>query len=151
MPDRIEKKILLRVPRPRVWRAIVDRAEFGQWFRVALPPGEFKPGEQVSGHITYPGYEHLMMRVAVESVEPQRLLSFRWHPAAVEPNVDYEKEPSTLVSFVLSDAEDGTLLSVVESGFDKLPASRRNEAWRMNDSGWTEQMKNIENHVAKTS
>ncbi len=147
MSDSIEKKILLRAPRSRVWRALVDRTEFGQWFGVRLPPGPFTPGETVSGKITYPGYEHLLMTVIVESVEPERRLSYRWHPNAVDPDTDYSKEPMTLVSFTLTDATGGTLLTLVESGFDQIPPARRGEAYRMNDGGWAEQMKNIERHV----
>jgi uncharacterized protein YndB with AHSA1/START domain len=148
MPDRIEKNVLLRAKRSRVWRALVDRTEFGDWFVVRLPAGKFAAGEEVSGTITSPGYEHLVMTVVVERVDPERLLSFRWHPYAIDPNADYAAEPMTLVSFTLSDAEGGTLLSVVESDFDRIPLARREEAWRMNDNGWAAQMKNIERHVA---
>ena len=148
--DRIEKKILLRASRERVWRALVDRTEFGEWFGVRLPAGTFSAGETVAGNITYPGYEHLVMTVDVETVEPQQVLSYRWHPYAIDPSVDYSGEPPTLVTFTLSDAEGGTLLSVVESGFDQIPLARRDEAWRMNEGGWTEQMQNIERHVTRS-
>src|SRR3569833_1209938 len=126
--DRIHKQVVLRAPRTRVWRALVDKTEFGSWFRVALPAGEFSEGATVEGQITYPGYTHLTMRVTVEQVEPEQRLSFRWHPGAVEPNVDYEQEPTALVVFELSDTSEGTLLTVDESGFDALPAERRAEA-----------------------
>ncbi len=147
MTDRIEKQILLRAPRARVWRAIVDKGEFGTWFRVKFPAGKFVAGEKVSGKITYPGYEHLTMDIQVVEVEPERRLSYRWHPNAVDPNVDFASEPTTLVTFTLEDAEGGTMLTLVESGFEKIPLDRRAEAIRGNDKGWTEQMKNIERHV----
>jgi uncharacterized protein YndB with AHSA1/START domain len=147
MTDRIEKKILLKAPRSRVWRAIVDRAEFGTWFGVSFPAGHFAKGEKVKGKITYPGYEHLVMEVDVAEVEPERRLAFRWHPNAVDPNADYSAEPTTLVTFTLHDADGGTMLTLVESGFDKIPLHRRAEAIRSNEGGWTEQMRNIERHV----
>ncbi len=146
--DRIEKRIELKASVGRVWRAITDYKEFGQWFRVNLE-SPFTPGEPTRGHITYPGYEHLIMEVVVQRIEPERLFSFYWHPYAVDPYVDYSTEPSTLVEFKLEPVASGTLLTVTESGFDSLPASRRDEAFRMNDGGWTEQMKNIETYVNK--
>ena len=148
MADRIEKRIILRAPRARVWRAIVDRSEFGEWFRVALPAGEFRAGERSRGHITHPGYEHLTMDVEVVEVEAERTLAYRWHPYAIDPNVDYSAEPTTLVTFTLADAEDGaTELTIVESGFDRIPLPRRDEAFRMNEEGWAAQLRNIESHV----
>ena len=146
--DRIERKILLKAPRSRVWRALSNAEEFGNWFGVALKGKTFATGARVKGQITYPGYEHLVFDVVIERLEPERLLSWRWHPAAVERSVDYSKEPSTVVVFELKEVEGGTLLSVVESGFDNLPPSRRLEAFRMNSGGWDEQMKNIEKNVA---
>jgi uncharacterized protein YndB with AHSA1/START domain len=148
--DRIEREILLKAPRSRVWRALSNAEEFGDWFGVALRGKTFAAGQRVQGHITYPGYEHVVWDVVIERMEPERLLSFRWHPYAVDPSVDYSKEPTTLVEFELKEVEDGTLLSVVESGFDNIPPSRRLEAFRMNSGGWDEQMKNIEKHVATT-
>jgi len=145
--DRIERSIQLRAPRARVWRALTDAAEFGTWFRVKLN-GSFAVGKRVTGHVTYPGYEHITFEVNVERMEAEKLFSFRWHPAAVDPKVDYSKEPTTLVEFRLTDAPGGTALSVVESGFDALPPSRRDEAFRMNSGGWEIQMQNIEQHVA---
>ena len=146
--DCIERKVLLKAPRSRVWRALSNAEEFGDWFGAAFKGKVFAAGQRVQGNITYPGYEHLVLDVLIERMEPQRLLSFRWHPAAVERSVDYSKEPTTLVVFELQEAEGGTMLSLVESGFDKIPPSRREEAFRMNSGGWTEQMKNIEKHVA---
>ena len=145
--DRIEKKIVLGAPRSRVWRAIANVEEFNTWFGVKLE-GKFAPGARVTGKITTPGYDHLTMDVTVEKVEPERLFSLRWHPYAIDPKVDYSGEPTTLVEFRLEDVAGGTQLTVVESGFDKIPADRRAEALRMNEGGWAEQLKNIERHVA---
>ncbi|HEX4845343.1 MAG TPA: SRPBCC family protein [Geothrix sp.] len=145
--DRIEKQILLRAPQARVWRALTDAGEFGEWFRVKLE-GPFVPGGRTTGQITYPGYEHLRMEVLVERMEAESLFAFRWHPAAVDPAVDYSCEPSTLVEFRLEAVAEGTLLRLVESGFDQLPAEQREEAYHRNDGGWTEQMGNIQRHVA---
>ncbi|WP_168793840.1 SRPBCC family protein [Paraburkholderia aromaticivorans] len=147
--DRIEKQILLKAPRSRVWRALSNAEEFGNWFGVNLTGKQFVAGQSVQGNITYPGYEYLVMDVHVERVEPEHHLSWRWHPAAVDVTVDYSPEPTTLVVFELTEVESGTLLRVVESGFDQLPAGRREEAFRMNSGGWEEQMTNIEQHVAK--
>jgi uncharacterized protein YndB with AHSA1/START domain len=145
--DRIEKQVVLRAPRARVWRALTDTAEFGAWFGARLQ-GEFTPRSHVRGRITTPGYEHVTMEIEIERVEPERLLSFRWHPYAVDPKVDYAAEPTTLVEFRLEEAEGGTRLTIVESGFDRIPAGRRAEAFRMNEGGWTQQVQNIERHVA---
>ena len=147
--DRIERQILLKAPRSRVWRAVSNAEEFGNWFGVGFKGQTFAAGKNAQGNITYPGYEHLVMQIAIERLEPERLLSFRWHPYAVDTSVDYSQEPTTLVVFELQDAGDGTLLSIVESGFDKIPAARRQEAFRMNSGGWDEQMRNIEKHVAR--
>jgi uncharacterized protein YndB with AHSA1/START domain len=146
--DRIEKQIELKAPPARVWRALTDHKEFGQWFRVNLEQ-PFIVGKTTRGRITYPGYEHLVMEVVVEKMEPDRLFSFRWHPYAVDPKVDYSKEPPTLVEFRLEKTATGTLLRVSESGFDAIPASRRAEAFRMNSGGWEQQLKNIDAHVTK--
>lgn len=145
--DRIERQILLKAPRSRVWQALADAESFGQWFGVRFEGQRFVPGQATQGYITYPGYEHLLMQVEVQRVEPERLLSFHWHPYAVDPEVDYSQEAPTLVEFTLEEADGGTLLRVVESGFDRVPASRRDEAFRMNSGGWDEQMKNIERYV----
>jgi uncharacterized protein YndB with AHSA1/START domain len=146
--DRIEKKVVLRAPRARVWRAIADAEEFGKWFGVKLA-GAFVEGAAVRGRITYPGYEHLTFEAWVERIEPERYFAYRWHPYAVDPKVDYSNEPTTLVEFRLEEAEGGTMLTIVESGFDRIPAGRRAEAFRMNDGGWTQQARNLEGHVAR--
>lgn len=145
--DRIEKQVLLRAPRARVWRALTDVREFGSWFGVKMESG-FAPGAVARGQITYPGYEHLVFEATVERMEPERLLSWRWHPAPVDAAVDYSKEPTTLVTFTLDETPEGTRLTVVESGFDRIPLERRGEAFRLNEGGWTEQMQNIERHVS---
>jgi uncharacterized protein YndB with AHSA1/START domain len=146
--DRIERKILVKAPRARVWRALSNAEEFGSWFGVNLQGKVFTAGQRTQGQITYPGYEYIMFEVWIERVEPERLMSWRWHPAAVEKDVDYSAEPTTLVTFELQDAEGGTLLSVVESGFDNVPPHRRLGAFRMNSEGWDEQMQRIAKHVA---
>jgi uncharacterized protein YndB with AHSA1/START domain len=148
--DRFERKILLKAPRSRVWRALSNAEEFGAWFGVDFRGSAFVAGKAVKGRITYPGYEHLVMEVFIERIVPERLLSWRWHPAAIDTAVDYSQEPTTLVVFELEDAKDGVALSVVESGFDSIPEARRATAFRMNSSGWEEQMKNIEKHVAES-
>jgi len=144
--DRIEKQVLLRAPRARVWRALTDSAEFGAWFGVRVQ-GAFAQGARVKGQITTPGYEHVTLEIDIERIEPERLFSYRWHPYAVDAKVDYSSEPTTLVEFRLEEAKEGTRLTIVESGFDRIPAARRAEAFRMNDGGWTYQIKNIERHV----
>lgn len=145
--DRIEKQVLLRTTPARVWRALTDAKEFGTWFRVKLDDG-FAVGKRVRGKITYPGYEHLTMDVTVERMDKERLFSFRWHPAAIDPKIDYSSEPTTLVEFRLQQVAEGTLLTVIESGFDQLPASRRNDAFSRNSQGWETQMQNVARHVA---
>jgi len=147
--DRIEKQVELRATPERVWRALTDYKEFGAWFGVNLQ-SPFVPGKATRGNITHPGYEHLLMEVVVQRMEPGRLFSFHWHPYAIDPKVDYSKEPPTLVEFRLKKTSAGTLLKVAESGFDAIPAARRDEAFRMNSGGWVQQVKNIENHVTKT-
>jgi len=148
MNGRIEKRIELKAPVSRVWRALTDYREFGEWFRVKLE-GPFVPGQLSRGQITYPGYEHITMEVVVQKMEPERLFSFTWHPYGIDPKIDYSKETPTLVEFRLEEIPSGTLLLLTESGFDKIPSERRLEAFRMNDGGWTQQMKNIESHVTQ--
>ena len=146
MDDRIEKRIELKAPVSRVWRALTDYLEFGEWFRVKLD-GPFVPGEVSRGHITWPGYEHVKWEAVVQTMEPERLFSYTWHPYSIDPKIDYSKETPTLVEFRLEEAPGGTLLVLTESGFDKVPSHRRDEAYRMNEGGWSEQMKNIERYV----
>jgi uncharacterized protein YndB with AHSA1/START domain len=146
--DRIEKQVTLRAPRSRVWRAIANAEEFGAWFAVKLD-GTFVEGATISGKITHPGYEHLTMEMQVERIEAEKYFAYRWHPYAVDPTVDYSTEPTTLVEFRLEDADGGTLLTIVESGFDRIPIERRTKAFRMNDQGWAQQTGNIERHVSQ--
>lgn len=148
MSDRIEKRIELKAPVSRVWKALTDYRQFGEWFRVKLE-GPFVAGQVSRGFITWPGYEHLQWEAVVESIEPEHLFSFTWHPYAVDPGFDYSKEPPTLVEFRLEKTATGTLLLLTESGFDKIPLGRREEALRKNDGGWTQQIKNIEDYLEK--
>jgi uncharacterized protein YndB with AHSA1/START domain len=145
--DRIEKKVVLRAPRSRVWRAISTAAEFGTWFRVNLE-GVFAEGATIRGRLTHPGYEHVTMDLLIERIEPERYFSYRWHPYAIDPAVDYSAEPTTLVEFTLEETEGGTAVTIVESGFDRIPLARRAEAFRMDDQGWTGQIKNLVRYVS---
>jgi uncharacterized protein YndB with AHSA1/START domain len=144
--DRIEKEIVMRAPRSRVWRALTDAAEFGKWFGVEMKD-TFAAGARATGKITHPGYEHLTLDMTVERMEPERLFSWRWHPYAVDPKRDYSGEPTTLVECELTDVPGGTRLRIVESGFDRVPPARRAEAYRMNTDGWTIQVQNIARYV----
>jgi len=152
--NRIEKRIELKAPVSRVWQALTDFREFGQWFKVKLE-APFVPGQVSRGQITYPGYEHITWEARIDKMEPERLFSFTWpHVKSFEKSdkpAGYSSAPRTLVEFRLEPIPDsiggGTLLVLTESGFDALPADWRPEAFRRNDGGWTEQMKNIESHV----
>jgi uncharacterized protein YndB with AHSA1/START domain len=146
MEYRIEKQIELKAPKARVWRALTDHQEFGAWFGVQLER-PFVLGEVSRGQITYPGYEHLKWEARVTRMEPQSVFAFTWHPYAVDPKTDYSQETPTLVEFRLEETAAGTLLHLTESGFEKIPAARRADAFRMNDGGWTQQMQNIAQHV----
>jgi uncharacterized protein YndB with AHSA1/START domain len=148
MTDRIEKSIVIAAPVERVWRALTDHEEFGAWFRVKLD-GPFVPGETSRGRITYAGYEHLKWEAKVVAIEEPRLFAFTWHPYAVDPGKDYSDEPPTRVEFRLEPAGEGTELTVIESGFDSIPAERRDEALRMNTGGWEQQVKNVKAHAER--
>jgi uncharacterized protein YndB with AHSA1/START domain len=148
MENRIEKQIELKAPIARVWRALTDYREFGEWFRVALE-GPFVPGQPARARILHPGYEHVVMEFVVQKIDPMELFSFTWHPYAIDPKADYSGETPTLVEFHLEKTATGSRLRVTESGFENIPAYRRAEAFRMNDGGWTEQVKNIETYVAQ--
>jgi uncharacterized protein YndB with AHSA1/START domain len=147
--DRIEKRVVLRAPRSRVWRAISDAKEFGKWFRITLD-GAFAEGRTVRGRVAIPGHEHLKVEMQVERIEPERYFSYRWHPYPKDPAHDYSAEPMTLVEFTLEDVEGGggTALTIVESGFDRIPLARRAEAFRMNTDGWSGQIKNLAAYVS---
>ena len=144
---RIEKKILLQAPRTRVWRALTNAEEFGTWFGVKFE-GTFAVGKSLTGNMTIKGYEHMTMEVTVEHMHAEDHFSYRWHPFAVDPKFDYSVEPTTLVEFRLEVSGEGTMLTVAETGFDKIPAGRRDEAFRMNERGWTSQIENIKRYVA---
>jgi len=145
--DRIVKVIELDAPVSRVWRALTDHEEFGQWFRVKLD-GPFKPGAISTGRMTYPGYEHLPWLAVVERMEPERLFSFRWHDYDEKSGIDIADQPTTLVEFRLESTPRGTRLTVTESGFSAIPDPRRLEVLRSNAEGWEIQTKNIAAYVA---
>jgi uncharacterized protein YndB with AHSA1/START domain len=148
MQNRIEKSIELNAPISRVWSALTDHHKFGEWFQVKLE-GPFVPGQISRGQITHPGYEHVKWEAVVQKMEPEDFFSFTWHPYAIDPKIDYSKEPSTLVEFKLEKIPNGTLLTVSESGFENVPDNRRFEAFRMNEGGWIKQLENIEKYVAQ--
>ena len=148
--DRIEKRIVLRAPRARVWQALANAEAFGEWFGVKLK-GSFAPGARLPGEITHKGYEHVRFEITVERMEPEKLFSWRWHPHAIDPKMDYTAEPTTLVVFELEETAEGTVLTVVESGFDGIPLTRRLEAYRGNEQGWEAQMKAIERYVGQAA
>lgn len=148
--DRIEKNFDVRATRSRVWRALSDAGEFGTWFGMKLD-GPFTPGATVFGRLTIPGYDHLTLEMVVERMDPEGYFSYRWHPYAIDPSVDYTPEPMTLVEFKLEKTAGGTAVTIIESGFDRLPASRRAEAFRMNSGGWEGQSKNLARHVEAES
>jgi len=147
MKSKIEKHIELKAPQSKVWQALIDYQKFGEWFRVKID-APFEVGQKSTGHITYPGYEHLKWLATIEKIEPEHTFSLSWHPYACDTEKDYSDEPTTLVEFTLKPIDGGTLLTVVESGFEKLPADRRDEAFRMNEGGWEEQMLNIQKYVS---
>ena len=149
MTDRIEKTVVLKAPVARVWRALTDHEEFGAWFRIRLD-GPFVVGQVARGNVLYPGFEHVRWEATVQKIEAERLFAFTWHPYAVDPDKDYSGEPPTLVEFTLQPAAEGTLLRIVESGFDNIPQGRRAEAFRMNEGGWSIQAENIARHVEQS-
>ena len=146
--DRIQKSIILRAPRSRVWQALTDPNQFGQWFGTRLA-GRFAPGQTIRGPITIPKYEHLAFQVVVEQMEPERLFSWRWQPGG-NPDVN-PAEPMTLVVFELEEVPEGTRLTVTESGFDQIPVDRRSKAYRGNEAGWNGQLENITRYLAHAS
>lgn len=156
--DRIEKTILLYAPLERVWRAVSDAREFGSWFGVEFD-GSFAPGTLVTGKIvptkadaevarTQKAYEGAAFEFTVDRIEPERLISFRWHPFAIDPGVDYSSEPTTLIVFELEEKPNGTRLTITESGFDRIPLARRAKAFTMNEQGWTAQARLVEKYLA---
>ena len=148
MNESIEKQIELNAPVSRVWQALTDHRRFGEWFGVNLE-APFIPGQTSRGQITIAGYEHVKFEASVQKMEPEQFFSYTWHPYAVDPNVDYSAEHPTLVEFKLEETAKGTLLTVTESGFDKIPANRRAEAFRKNEAGWAGQLENIRKYIAE--
>jgi uncharacterized protein YndB with AHSA1/START domain len=146
--DRIEKTVVLRAPRSKVWRALTDPAQFSEWFGARLKDA-FNPGARVRGPVTSPGYEHLTMDITINQVEPERLFSWRWHPGG-DADID-PSEPMTLVVFELEEVPEGTRLKVTETGFDRIPPARRGKAYRENDEGWTGQFKNLRKYLASAA
>jgi uncharacterized protein YndB with AHSA1/START domain len=144
--DRIEKRFEVSAKRSRVWRAISDANEFGAWFGMKLDR-PFTAGATVFGRLTIPGYEHISLEMQVEQIEPEGYFSYRWHPYPMNPTVDYSVEPTTLVEFRLEETAGGTAVTITESGFDRLPSTRRAEAFRMNEAGWTGQSKKLASYV----
>ena len=148
--DRIEKSVFLRAPRSRIWNALSDSKAFGEWFGVRLD-GSFAPGAHLQGKVTHPGYENYPFEFTIDRIVPERLLSWWWHPNAVDPNMNYSAEPETHVVWELEDAPGGTTVKVVESGFDAIPVSRRAKAYEGNEKGWTMQMESIERYLEKAA
>lgn len=144
--DRIEKQIDLKAPVSRVWRAITDHREFGEWFRTRVE-APFVVGRTVRGQVLHPGYEHVTVVITPAEIVPETLFSYHWHPNALDMTVDYSSETPTLVEFRLEAIAEGTRLVIVESGFDQLPAHRRDAAFRGNSNGWAGQITNIERYV----
>ena len=147
---RFEKEILLKAPQHRVWLALTDARQFGAWFKARIDT-PFAAGKSVTGKITAPGFEHIALQLTVERLRPERLFCFRWHPYAIDPDVDYSGEATTLVEFMLDDVQGQTLLTVAESGFDQLPAARQSEAYQMQSKGWAQQLENIQAYLRDNS
>ncbi len=150
MDDRIEKHIELKAPVSRVWRALTDHNEFGAWFRARLD-GPFEIGKATRGPSTYPGYEHVQFEIVVTRLEPERLFAFTWGPYAADPKDESFNDPPTTVEFTLEASAGGTLLRLVEQGYDKFPSDRRSIVFRDNEGGWAIQMENISRHVEHAS
>ncbi len=159
--DRIEKKIHLRAPRKRVWRALTEPKEFGRWFGMKFD-GPFTPGVRVRGTLVatevdpevaklQKEFEGLPFEITIERIEPERLFSFRWHPNAIERGVDYSAEPTTLIVFDLEEVANGVMLTVTESGFDRIPLARRATAFTANEEGWTMVVKLIEKYLEQAA
>ncbi len=156
---RIQKKIFLRASRSRVWHAIAEPKEFGSWFGLKID-GHFSPGSKVAATIApttvdadiakqQAAYAGMPLEMTIDRIDPERHFAFRWHPFATEPSADYSAEPMTLVSFDIEEVPDGAMMTLTESGFDRLPASRRAKAFEANEQGWTHQMKLIEKYLAR--
>ncbi len=148
--DRIEQRVVLRVPRAFIWHALADAEEFGAWFGAKME-GPFRQGATVRGKVTMEGHKGHPIEMEIDRIEPEHLFSWRWHPYTVDPEIDYSAEPRTLVECRLEEVGPGTALTFVESGFNALPAARREEAYRMHEEGWAEQCKSIERYLTKAA
>jgi uncharacterized protein YndB with AHSA1/START domain len=159
MPDRIEKAAVLDAPLARVWRAVSEAPRFGRWFGVEFDR-PFEAGRELTGRIVPTAVDAEVAKLqephrgkpfafTVEAIEPMRRIAFRWHPFAIDPAVDYSAEPTTLIEFTLAEAEGGTRLAITESGFDRIPAQRRDEAYRANEGGWTHQLALVAKYLAR--
>jgi uncharacterized protein YndB with AHSA1/START domain len=148
MKNTIEKQVELKAPVSKVWRALTDYKQFGEWFGWKLET-PFAPGKVASGILSCCGDEHQRYEMTVQKIEPESYFSYTWHPYAFDPAVDYSKEPTTLIEFRLQPKGAGTLLSVRESGFDKLPKHRLEEAFPRNEGGWGFQLENIQKYVER--
>lgn len=146
MSYKIEKQIELNAPITRVWDALTDYRQFGEWFKVILDEN-FIPGQVSKGKLNFPGFDNIAFEITVKKMDQERLFSYTWHPFAINPNIDYSKEEPTLVEFKLEKTATGTRLTVTESGFEKIPSNRRLEAFHMNEEGWAIQMGNIEKYI----
>lgn len=154
---KIEKQVVLRAPLDRVWRAISDAEEFGRWFGVRFD-GPFVAGTSVTAAITPTAVDgevakrqepHTGVRSTwqIVAVEPPRRFAYRWHPFAVDPDIDYDQEPTTLVEFTLAERPDGVLLTITESGFEAIPPARRGPSLEANGEGWAIQTTLVRRYV----
>ncbi len=146
--NQIEKVVELAAPAARVWRAITDHKEFGEWFRVRLD-NPFEVGAETTGKMTFPGHEHVEWVSVTEQMDPERLFAFSWHPSAIDPDTEYDKDAKVVVEFRLEPTENGTRLTITETGFQQFPEAKRLEALRSNTEGWDIQAKNVAAHVER--
>jgi uncharacterized protein YndB with AHSA1/START domain len=144
----LSRSITIKAPRSRVWQALTDSKQFGQWFGVTMET-PFHAGKPAYGIIDNPNFKGMKMELAIDRVEPESFFSWRWHPYAVDPKVDYSKETPTLVTFELSEKAGVTTVVITESGFDKIPKHRQPDAFRMNGDGWSIQAERIRDYVEK--
>ncbi|MDQ2834133.1 MAG: SRPBCC family protein [Acidobacteriota bacterium] len=149
MQDHIEKQIEITAPTSRVWQALTDSKQFGEWFQVNID-GPFTAGKPAAGQLTYPGYEGVRLEVTVKTIEPETYFAYTWHPNPCDAKADYTSEPPTLVEFRLKPTSIGTLLTVRESGFTNIPGARQAEAFRNNDNGWLKQMESLKTYAEKS-
>jgi uncharacterized protein YndB with AHSA1/START domain len=147
--SKIERRVLIRAPRAKVWRALTEKGEFARWFGVEMT-GTFQPGARVEMKSTHETEcKGDVTWVDVQEMTPERVFSWRWHPGVTDPNLDYSREPTTLVEFRLEDAEGGTLVTVTETGFDRISLARRAGVFAQNEAGWTHQMNSLESYAGQ--